>query len=95
MLTGVPVIPVGIYLPREKNFYISSNLSGKRTAAYWYLHGPYGMTVGEPMQFAGNMEDKDVVRSVTNSMMAKIHELAEESERRVRFIPSGVRLPVT
>jgi len=95
MLTGVPVIPVGVYLPREKNFYISSNLSGKRTAAYWYLHGPYGMTVGEPMQFTGNMEDKDVVRSVTNSMMAKIHELAEESERRVRFIPSGVRLPVT
>lgn len=94
MLTGVPVIPVGIYLPREKNFYLSSNLSGKRTAAYWYLNGPYGMTVGEPMLFTGDIQDKDAVLSVTNSMMAKIHELTEESERRVRFVPAAVQLPV-
>ena len=36
LLTGVPVIPVGIYLPRHRNLFITSGLSGKRTAAYWY-----------------------------------------------------------
>ncbi|MBI2758027.1 MAG: 1-acyl-sn-glycerol-3-phosphate acyltransferase [Chloroflexi bacterium] len=95
LMTGVPVIPIGIYLPRERSLYIESKLSGKHTAAYWYLRGPYGMTVGEPMLFTGDLEDQNLVRSVTNSMMATIHELAEESERRVRFAPSGARLPAT
>ena len=90
--TGVPVIPVGIYLLRDRNIYISSRLSGKQTAAYWYLHGPYGMTVGEPMQFNGDPENESLVRSVTSQLMEKIHELAEESEQRVCVLPSG-RIP--
>jgi 1-acyl-sn-glycerol-3-phosphate acyltransferase len=91
--TGVPVIPIGIYLPRERRVHISSRLSGKYTEAFWYIRGPYGMTVGEPVCFSGNAEDKNLVRSVTNSMMARIHELAEESEQRVRFAPSGSKVP--
>lgn len=91
--TGAPVIPIGIYLPREKNLYIKSKLTGQHTEAYWYLRGPYGMTVGEPITFAGDVEDQSLVRSVTAAMMEKIHELAEESEQRVRFAPSAVRLP--
>ena len=91
--TGVPVIPVGIYLPRERSVYLSSKLSGKHTAAYWYLRGPYGMTIGEPMRFTGDAEDQDLVQSVTMRMMEKIRELAEESEHRVRIAPAGARLP--
>jgi 1-acyl-sn-glycerol-3-phosphate acyltransferase len=91
--TGVPVIPVGIYLPRERNVYLSSTLSGKRTAAYWYFRGPYGITVGEPMQFSGSIEDQNLVQSVAVKMMEEIHKLAEESEQRVRFAPAGARLP--
>lgn len=93
LCTGVPVIPIGIYLPRERSLFIESKLTGKRTAAYWYLRGPYGMTVGEPITFTGSIEDQSLVRSVTTTMMEKIHELAEESEQRVRFAPSGARLP--
>jgi 1-acyl-sn-glycerol-3-phosphate acyltransferase len=91
--TGVPVIPVGIYLPRDRNLYITSRLSGKQTAAYWYLHGPYGMTIGEPMQFTGEHEDQKLVRSVTTMIMEKIHELAEDSEKRVCSMPSGGQMP--
>jgi hypothetical protein len=91
-MTGVPVIPVGIYLPRDRNLYISSKLSGKHTAAYWYLRGPYGMTIGEPLQFSGDPENQSLVGSVTAVLMEKIHELAEESERRVCFTPSGIKL---
>ncbi len=93
LMTGAPVVPIGIYLPRERSLFIESKLSGKRTAAYWYLRGPYGMTVGEPVTFTGDIEDQNLVRSVTAAMMEKIHELAEESEQRVRFAPSGARLP--
>ncbi len=91
--TGAPVIPIGIYLPRERNIYLSSRLSGKHTAAYWYLRGPYGMTIGEPMQFEGDIEDQYLVHVVTMKMMEKIYELAEESECRVRVAPAGARLP--
>jgi 1-acyl-sn-glycerol-3-phosphate acyltransferase len=91
--TGVPVVPVGIYLPRERNVYISSRLSGKHTAAYWYLRGPYGMTIGEPEQFRGDPEDQGLVYSVTARLMERIHILAEESERRVCFSPSGLKMP--
>jgi 1-acyl-sn-glycerol-3-phosphate acyltransferase len=91
--TGVPVIPIGIYLPRERSVYISSRLSGKHTAAYWYLRGPYGMTVGEPMQFTGAIDAPEDIRSVTIILMEKIHALAEESERRIRVAPAGRRVP--
>lgn len=93
LATGVPVIPIGIYLPRERTLYIKSTLTGKHTAAYWYLRGPYGMTVGEPMRFTGNAQDQNLVRAITAHMMEKIHQLAEESEQRVRFAPSGARMP--
>jgi 1-acyl-sn-glycerol-3-phosphate acyltransferase len=91
--TGVPVVPIGIYLPRERSMYIASRLTGKPTASYWYLRGPYGLTVGEPMQFVGNVEDQHLVRVVTMCIMEKIHALANESERRVRLAPTGSRMP--
>lgn len=90
LTTGVPVIPIGIYLPRERRAYITSRLSGKLTAAYWYLHGPYGMTIGEPIQFKGDIKDEDLVHAVTARIMEKIHELAQASEQRVRYAPAGV-----
>ena len=85
LATGVPVIPVGIYLPRERRSYLSSRLSGKHTGAYWYLSGPYGMTIGEPVRFTGDIQDPDQVHSVTARLMEKIHEMAKASEQRLTF----------
>ncbi len=81
--TGVPVIPVGIYLPREKSWKISSKLSGKQTTGYWYLRGPYSVTVGKSIRFEGNPEDKVHVRSISQNMMQGIRGLAHESELRL------------
>ena len=88
--TGVPVIPVGISLPREKSLKISSKLSGKPTVGYWYLHGPYSVTVGKPIRFEGNPEDKEHVKSISQNMMQGIRMLAQESEQRLRrFMPAA------
>lgn len=81
--TGVPVIPVGIYLPRERTLRITSGISGKETTANWYLRGPYSVTVGQPMKFEGNAEDREQVRGVTLSIMVRIRALAQESEQRL------------
>ena len=82
--TGVPVIPVGISLLRDRSMRITSGISGKQTTAWWYLRGPYVVTVGKPVQFTGNCEDREQVRSVAQRLMESIHILAAESEERLR-----------
>ena len=80
--TGVPVIPVGIFLRRELSICIKSKISGSLVQAYWCLRGPYAMTVGQPMQFAGDAEDRPHVRNVSEAIMQQIRLLAHESEHR-------------
>lgn len=90
--TGVPVVPVGIYLPREHSLRVASRLSGRPTVGYWYLHGPYGMTVGNPIHLEGNPADSDQVRAQARKVMGWIESLAQESEFRVRrLVPAPVR----
>ena len=81
--TGVPVIPVGIYLRRERRLYISTKIGGQRTIGYWYLRGPYGITVGQPVRFEGDVEDWEHVHRISDTIMARIRALAQESERRM------------
>jgi hypothetical protein len=57
---------------------------GRQTTGYWYLRGPYAFTVGTPMQFHGDPENREHVRSATGTMMEWIQSLALESETRVR-----------
>jgi 1-acyl-sn-glycerol-3-phosphate acyltransferase len=82
--TGVPIIPVGIYLPRERNLRIESRLTGNTTIGYWYLHGPYGVTVGRPLWLNGDVHDPEQVRTHSQGLMDSIKMLACESESRVR-----------
>jgi 1-acyl-sn-glycerol-3-phosphate acyltransferase len=80
--TGVPVIPVGIFLRRELSICIKSKISGSLAQAHWCLRGPYAMTVGQPMQFDGDVDDRLHVRSVSEAIMHQIRLLAHESEHR-------------
>lgn len=88
--TGVPVVPVGIHLLRERLVTLSSRVKGKSTVGYWYLRGPYSVTVGKPMQFEGNPDDKAQIHAVTKSMMQRIQALAQESQQRMQeLIPAA------
>jgi 1-acyl-sn-glycerol-3-phosphate acyltransferase len=82
LLTSVPVVPVGIYLPREQNRIITANINDKPVVGYWYLRGPYSMTVGQPLCFEGDVADYERVISISNNIMRHIISLAHESERR-------------
>lgn len=83
LMTGVPVVPVGIYLPRERSLRIASRMNGRPMVGYWYLRGPYAITVGQPMKFEGDSENRVHVRSVSGTMMEWITSLALESEARL------------
>ena len=80
--TGVPVIPVGISLNKAYSKRITSGISGSETTAWWYLHGPYVVTVGQPLIFKGQSDDRDNVHLVSLQIMESIQALVQESETR-------------
>lgn len=83
LLTGAPVIPVGIHLDRERIRLIETLIEDEVAVGTWYLRGPYLMTVGDPMAFEGNAEDREHVTSVSGRIMKRIIQLSRESARRM------------
>ena len=82
LAAGVPVVPVGIYLRRNWRLNIRSGISGEQTEAYWYLHGPYIVTVGKPMVFDQFQNTNQSVRLISDQIMSSVRMLAAESEER-------------
>jgi 1-acyl-sn-glycerol-3-phosphate acyltransferase len=80
---GVPVVPVGIALRRDRYQMISARIDGEALDGRWYLRGPYAVTVGEPVRFDGNPEDRSRLREVSEEIMERIRLLTYESERRL------------
>jgi 1-acyl-sn-glycerol-3-phosphate acyltransferase len=78
----VPVVPVGIYLNRQRCTTIASRAAGYPTLGFWHLRGPYSMTVGQAMKFEGDAEDREHVRSIAEIIMEAIRRLANASQVR-------------
>jgi 1-acyl-sn-glycerol-3-phosphate acyltransferase len=84
LLTGAPVIPVGIHLQRQGIAFRETRVGDKTELARYYLRGPYAVTIGEPLRFQGNVEDREHVRAVSQRLMQRIGQLAQHSAYRVR-----------
>ncbi len=82
LASGAPVLPVGIHLIKNKLHTLKSVVSGKEETSYWYLRGPYGITVGNPIRFHGDVEDHELVRETAEQVMLRIRQMAYESEQR-------------
>ena len=82
LASGAPVFPVGIHLSKERIWKTRSTVKGKSEPGYWYLRGPYNVTVGKPMRFHGDEEDRELVRETAEQVMLKIKRLAYESRQR-------------
>ena len=81
--TGVPVIPIGIFLDSQYLWHTNSRVKGEMEVGTWYVHGPYAITIGEPVTFNGSVEDRQLVRSVTAEIMQHVAALTQESARRL------------
>ncbi len=81
--TGVPVIPMGIALAEDHIKRINTVVDGKVEVGTWYFHGPYSITVGEPMFFKGDPNDRAYVREITEKLARRITELSRESGQRL------------
>lgn len=80
--SGAPVYPVGIHLLKDRIHPIPSRVKGRDEIGYWYLRGPYNISVGKPMRFTGDVDNHDHVREVSRLVMLKIMRLAYESQQR-------------
>jgi 1-acyl-sn-glycerol-3-phosphate acyltransferase len=80
--SGVPVIPIGIYLSDKGCHRIPATFEGEPDIVTWYLRGPYAITIGKALHFRGDVNDKDFVRKVSENIMQKIRALALDSQRR-------------
>ncbi len=83
ILSGVPVIPVGIHLGENAYFEKDMVTDNYSTTARFAFRGKYAMTVGKPIRFSGNIEDYPYVRNVAEEIMGNIIQQAHKSERRI------------
>jgi 1-acyl-sn-glycerol-3-phosphate acyltransferase len=80
--SGAPVYPVGINLDRGRLLRFKSKGIKNLGHTPTYLHGPYNVTIGKPMRFVGDVEDRQFVRDSAHQIMEKIIRLAYESKQR-------------
>ncbi|MBN1303868.1 MAG: 1-acyl-sn-glycerol-3-phosphate acyltransferase [Anaerolineales bacterium] len=80
--SGAPVIPVGIYLREDGRSFMPATLEGRQDVVTWYLRGPYVITVGKPMRFSGDANDRTLVRKISETVMCSIRSLVGEGQIR-------------
>jgi 1-acyl-sn-glycerol-3-phosphate acyltransferase len=86
LASGSPVIPVGIALEPSRLWRRDTIVDGLRDEAAWYISGPYAITVGEPLTFSGDPNDRALGRAVTDDVMQHITALSAESARRLQTV---------
>jgi 1-acyl-sn-glycerol-3-phosphate acyltransferase len=82
--TGVPIIPVGIYMDPAQIHYSEIRAGDQSDIARWYLSGPYAVTVGREIHLGGTVDDRDYVRASSQYVMQQIAHLARQSDLRIR-----------
>ena len=80
--SGVPVIPIGIHLCDENCRRMPTTLEGESDIITWYLRGPYAITIGKPMYFQGDANDRSLVKIIAENVMGHIRALSQESGLR-------------
>ena len=83
LATGAPVIPVGISLDQKKVRLVPTQIEGEQDTGTWYLNGPYAITVGQPVTFRGDPNDRNHAQTVTGQVMQRITRLSEAGHRRL------------
>lgn len=85
--TGAPVLPVGVALQRERVVVVPTRITstGAPDVAKWYLRGPYAITIGAPVSYAGDVADRERIATVSEDIQRRIGNLADESDRRIRL----------
>lgn len=83
MLSGKPIIPIGISVKEKNVKWIKSVIKGVQEWGKWYFKGPYALSIGKPINLRGNVENRNKVKYLTNWLSKKISGLAKESRNKL------------
>jgi len=83
--SGVPVVPIGIHLRDENCKRMPTTLEGEPDIITWYLRGPYAITIGKPLHFQGDADNRPLVKTIAENVMDQIRILSGESKLRMQL----------
>ncbi len=89
--TGAPVVPAGIALDRARLHLTELQIAGKTEIGTWYLRGPYAVSLGQPLRFAGDAEDRARVAQVSTVLAGQIALMAGQSAYRMHGAYGGAQ----
>jgi 1-acyl-sn-glycerol-3-phosphate acyltransferase len=81
--SGAPVIPIGIALDRSRVRNLPAEIDGSTEVAKLAVGGPYAVTIGEPLSFCGDANDRLYVREVAAQIGEHIAALSRQSAGRL------------
>lgn len=82
MTSHTPIIPVGIYVDQEQIHHHVFHKWQRFHESRWLLHGKYYITIGKPIYFDGDVENRELVMDLTNKVSLEIQRLMVISEQR-------------
>ena len=93
LLSGAPVIPVGIHLDEDAFIEITGSTKNYSETGRIVYRGNYAMTIGKGRQYVGGIDDHGFVRHVAEEIMGLISQQAKRSEQRIRLNQTQQILP--
>ena len=79
---GVPLVPVGFYVPPEFVKAIRGHFHDRDTIGWWQFGGRTVVRIGEPWQpsiFAATDRNYRTLREMTDKLMARVQELVQQA----------------
>jgi len=79
---GVPLVPIGFYVPPEFIKTIRGHFHDRDTVGWWQFGGRTVVRIGEPWQpsiFAATDRNYRALREMTDKLMGRIQELVQQA----------------
>lgn len=80
---GVPIIPVGAHMPIRGMRFKEMVVGGEPVVSRFYFKGRYALTIGRPMWVGGDVEDRALVRALSENLRERLQTLSQLSARRL------------
>jgi 1-acyl-sn-glycerol-3-phosphate acyltransferase len=84
LISGKPLIPIGISVKSKYVKSIKSIVHGITEWGKWYFNGPYAMTIGKQINIKGLVTNRNYVTNLSNWLGGKIGILQRESAKRIK-----------
>lgn len=85
LLSGKPIIPIGISVSEKNIKKIKSVVKGVQEWGKWYFKGPYALTIGKPINISCNIDNRNRIKYLSKWLGKKISTLEKEGSMRLKL----------